>query len=257
MTPYLNVRCDYFDHPKTKRLIGLLGRGAEVLPIRLWAYCGMYHSKDGRLTGYAEQEIESLVNWWGKPGEMLAALEKVGYVQRENGAGWAMADWGEHQGHIEALKVRGRRMAEARWTRIRGEDDSNADSIAQAMPVQCSILPSIHPTIQHTLKAGGGEVDKVRDATGKATEMATEMAGPYPMPRSGGLPAPLYPKTATQMVDQCKKEIASIRARCGKQKKIEVVGGERRHTGWTYEAAAVVAMEAWKGRIEEIERATT
>lgn len=254
MTPYLNVRCDYFDHPKTKRLIGLLGRGAEVLPIRLWAYCGMYHSKDGRLTGYAEQEIESLVNWWGKPGEMLAAMEKVGYVQRENGTGWIMADWGEHQGHIEALKVRGRRMAEARWTRIRGDDDSNADSIAQAMPVQCSIQPSNHPTVQHTLKAGGGEEGK---GGAKSETVKAKDDGPYPMPRSGGLPEPLFPKTAESMVEQCKKEMASIRAKSGKQKKIEIVGNERRHTGWIYEPAAVAALEAWKGRIEEIERATT
>lgn len=95
-----------------------------------------------------------------------------------------------------------------------------------------------------------------RDADAKA-EAGADVLGRFPMPRNGGLPQPLYPKTAREMVEQCKKEITSIRAKCKKDKRIELVGGERHHTGWIYEPEAAAAVDAWKRRIEEIERATT
>ena len=66
--PYLNLDLNYFDHIKTKRLVGLLGRGSEVLPIRLWCACGKHRAESGKLDGYSAQEIESLVEWWGESG---------------------------------------------------------------------------------------------------------------------------------------------------------------------------------------------
>lgn len=144
---YLNVDADFLDHPKTTRLVARLGKGSEVLLIRLWAYCGRYHSEDGKLTGYDEREIEALAKWWGKPGEMLEAMRAVGYMAK-TGEDWLMEGWQKHQGHISALKKRGRKMAEVRWGRMagRGEDDagsiadSNAASIATALPVVCLSL---------------------------------------------------------------------------------------------------------------------
>lgn len=64
--PYLNIDLDYFDHPKTVRLIGLLGRDADVLPIRLWKYCGKFMAEDGRLIGLSVQEIEAAMGWRGQ-----------------------------------------------------------------------------------------------------------------------------------------------------------------------------------------------
>jgi hypothetical protein len=63
---YLNLDLDYFDHPQTVMLISLLGRGAEVLPLKLWRTCGKFYSKDGRLTGYSADAIELTVGWWGR-----------------------------------------------------------------------------------------------------------------------------------------------------------------------------------------------
>ena len=82
-------------------------------------------------------------------------------------------------------------------------------------------------------------------------------SGRFPLPRSGGLPAPLFPKTAKEMVEQCKKEIMAIKRNANKTKRIESVGGVRCHTGNDYEPEAVTAIEAWQKRIEEIERAVT
>jgi hypothetical protein len=128
--PYLNLDLDFFDHRKTKRLVGLLGRGAEVIPIKLWSYCGKFHADTGRLTDYSEQEIETLAGWWGKTGGMLPALLRVEFIAKDT-EGFFLVDWLEHQGHIAAFKAKGRLMAQARWAKAAA---SNAASMPQAMP---------------------------------------------------------------------------------------------------------------------------
>jgi hypothetical protein len=142
--PYLNLDLDYFSHPKTKRLIGLLGRGAEVLPLKLWSYCGKFHAEDGRLTGYTVQEIESIAEWWGKPGESVKALVRVGYLHEEGDA-YSVHEWAEHEGHIVAFKERAKTGAKARWDKLKPECLTDATSIANDEPKQCPLptTPSV------------------------------------------------------------------------------------------------------------------
>lgn len=235
MTPYLNLRCDYFDHPKTKRLIGLLGKGAEVLPIRLWAYCGMFHAKDGKLSGYAEQEIESLANWWGKAGALLPAMEQIGFMHKARCGSWSMSDWNEHQGHIEALKIRARKAAKTRWDNYR----RNATGNAQALRKQCSDQPADLP------RSGGGK-----------KKVARAKIGGFPVPKGEALPSPLYKPTAEAMIEACRKQISEIRA---KARKVPVHGttgeGTKVVMGHEIEPEAKQAIELWRDREREITRA--
>lgn len=132
--PSLNLDLDYFDHPKTRRLIGLLGRGSEVLPVRLWCYCGKYHAGDGSLAGYSAQEIESIVGWWGKAGEMVQAFVALGFLE-EGPGGPVVHDWKEHAGHLAVYKEKARHAARVRWGHagsIPGASPGNASSIALA-----------------------------------------------------------------------------------------------------------------------------
>lgn len=114
----LNLDLDYFSHPKTVRLMGILGRGSEVLPIKLWCYCGKYHAESGRLMDYSAQELEAALGWWGKPGEAVEALLKIGFLQSEEN-GFKVHDWTEYQGHIGAIKKRNKKVAKNRWENIR------------------------------------------------------------------------------------------------------------------------------------------
>jgi hypothetical protein len=138
----LNLDLDYFTHPKTLRLIGLLGKGSEVLPIRLWCWCAKYHAESGEMTGYSAEEIESVLGWWGKPGELIRSMVKVGFCEWKRGGNGGRTllihDWSQHQGHIAPLKERARKAANARWNRIKDECTSNATSNAQASSKQCS-----------------------------------------------------------------------------------------------------------------------
>lgn len=112
--PYLNLDLDYFTHPKTTRLKGLLGKGAAELPIRLWAYCGKYHSETGTLDGYSPAEIESIVNWQGETGKMVDAMVQVNFLEK-NANGYTIHDWKEHAGHLAAFKKRAKSAAYKRW----------------------------------------------------------------------------------------------------------------------------------------------
>lgn len=138
--PALNLDLDYFEHPKTKRLIGLLGRGSEVLPIKLWRYCGKYHTADGRLVGHSKQEIESIAGWWGSPGRFYDAMLKVGFAELD-GDVFVIHDWKEHAGHFETYKLRATEAAKARWKDKPPKPpdaSSNASSNAKQMLKQSS-----------------------------------------------------------------------------------------------------------------------
>ena len=39
------VDVDYFSHPKTVQLISIIGQGADVFPIRLWAWAAKFAKK--------------------------------------------------------------------------------------------------------------------------------------------------------------------------------------------------------------------
>ena len=131
---YANLDLDFFEHRKTKRLVGQLGAGAEIYAIRLWVYCGKFHAEDGRLEGYSDQEIESILGWSGEPGKMLVLLAAC-FVHREEGT-IVVHDWLEHQGHIARFKQRGKDMAARRWGK-KGQCDAlrNASSIPASSAV--------------------------------------------------------------------------------------------------------------------------
>lgn len=158
--PYLNLDLDYFDHPKTKRLVGLLGRGSDVLPVRLWCYCGKYHAETGDMTGYSPTDLESLIGWWGQPGKAVDALTRLGFLDAA-GAGFMVHDWALINGHIAALKARAVAGAQARWAKAK----EDAQAMLKHSPSNAgSNAPSVRPTrdkekkkIENTLNAVGAD----------------------------------------------------------------------------------------------------
>ena len=112
--PYLNLDLDYFSHPKIIRLIGLLGPQAEILPIKLWAYCAKYHAGRGELPGYSAQEVEAAVGWAGESAKMVEAMLKINLLEKITD-GYKVHDWLEHAGHLAAFKKRAKSAAKSRW----------------------------------------------------------------------------------------------------------------------------------------------
>lgn len=178
--PYLNLDPNYFEHPKTRRLVGLLGPMADVLPLRLWAYCAKIHPVDGAMKGYAESEVESLIGWTGTRGAAIKALLRVGFLKPVDNAkrpvdnGFSCVDWKQHQGHLEAFSRRGKVAAKARWAAYAS---SNASSNAKDGPKQCPsrttpAVPATPP--KTTTTAPSGAIDPAQEALTAKDQAAEE-----------------------------------------------------------------------------------
>ena len=136
--PYINLDPNYFEHPKTKRLEGILGKGAAEFPIRLWCFCAKYHPKDGCLYKYSWAEIEAILGWRGDAQALLQALLDVCYLEKDK-KGLKVHHWKLHEGHIIAFRDRAVFAAKSRWNKLkhRRENEnatSNALSNAPAVP---------------------------------------------------------------------------------------------------------------------------
>lgn len=116
--PSLNLDLAWFGHRKAVRLVGILGHGADLLPIKLWVYAGIHHPENGRLTGYLAQEIEHIVGWKGEPGKFVEAMMHPAInllEQREDF--FQIHDWLDHCGHLASFKKRAITAAKKRWSR--------------------------------------------------------------------------------------------------------------------------------------------
>lgn len=161
----LNFDIDFFDHPKTKRLARLLGKGSEVLPLKLWVYGARYFPKDGRLTEISAQEIEDEIRWWGEKLRCVKALVDTRWLDLD-GETYVIHDWKEYQGHIWAMSEKGKANALKRWGKIADDASSNAGSNAgsnAAGNAPTSLLPLNPP------KAPQGGADASRRSKGRRT----------------------------------------------------------------------------------------
>lgn len=148
MADSINLDIGYFDHIKTVRLAGLLGRGAEMLPVRLWCYCGMHPRDNGTLTDFSADDVEAVIlKWWGKRGQAVEAMLKTGFLEIQ-GETFVVSGWSKRNGHIVAFHERASNAAKARWEKARASKcASNAPSNAPSIAKQCPTdLPTDLPT---------------------------------------------------------------------------------------------------------------
>ncbi len=206
--PDIHLDIEFFNHRKTVRLVGLLGRGSEVLPVRLWCYIAKHHADSGSLTGYSARSVEKVIAWWGKEGACVAALEETGFLDRiENG--WKIHDWSEHARHLAAFRARGLKGAAARWGFA--EKLSNAVSNAVSM---------------------NGSKSTVSDAPENASSIDPPPSVP---PRS---PSPT-PRSSSSSKDDSEER----RAREGLAEKVKAVFGGRIPTNYGGRASVTLSAE--------------
>jgi len=157
-TERINLHRDYFDHPKTRRLVGLLGQGAAEWPIRLWCFVAKVHAETGILQGYSAEEIESVIQWQGDRGRCVSAMVKVGYLEPIEG-GYRVHDWLDFNSHISDARLQSQIMHAAkrrkRETTPHSETDrapdKGADSSADSdtdSDADSAALPSSPPAYQ-------------------------------------------------------------------------------------------------------------
>lgn len=97
-------------HPKTKKLLRRLGPAGpwSLICLFLWAAA---NRSDGDLSGLSDEDIEIASEWTGEPGQFVAALADVRFVDGEPGA-YEVHDWAEHNPWAAGAQMR---ASKARW----------------------------------------------------------------------------------------------------------------------------------------------
>lgn len=133
--PDLNLDLNFRDHPKTRRFIAILGKDSEWLVVKLWLYVGRLHP-EGRLKDYSGEEIERLVEWSGTPGAFIEAMERVGWIEKDEKDTkntFKLLGWKDHQGHLVSFKRRGKIAAKSRWDKYKQTKKLDASSMHDAL----------------------------------------------------------------------------------------------------------------------------
>lgn len=132
MPDTINLDIDYFDHPKVRRLIGILGPGSETHHIRLMCYLGRHRPGSGGFDDWSAEEIESAADWRGEKSKMVEAMVRCGLLHEKNG-GYYIHDWKARQPHLvkyEKTKRERQKAAESRWKkerRVKNQCNDNVD----------------------------------------------------------------------------------------------------------------------------------
>lgn len=157
----------YFGHPKTLKLISILGRvEADVYPLRLWAWAAQY-ARDGHLPSDC-RVIERGLGWRGASGRLVSALVQAGYLaasdqsvvgDREAGDhqvttdravgdhqqptrsqvwGYVIHDWDQHTGRAIAIYDAKKRKQRERYEKSSGilPEDHRKNSPNPGCPIQ-------------------------------------------------------------------------------------------------------------------------
>ncbi len=115
------LKVGFADHPKTRKLIRLCGEEAFRCLVRLLEYVTSYRP-DGHLAGLTGTDVEIAAGWTGRPGVLIRALKRTGFLDPAPGRGLTVHDWGEHNPYAARgadRQARARQAAEARWNKAR------------------------------------------------------------------------------------------------------------------------------------------
>lgn len=130
------VKDDFLDHPKTKKLVRLLGDRAVLCLLRLWGHATR-NKWTGELTNMDTDDIEIASNWDDERGLFVQTLLKVGFLDEGQGF-YILHDWEDHNGYAAKTGERKEQAQNAAAKRWEGKR-ANAQSANQ----QCSEHESV------------------------------------------------------------------------------------------------------------------
>lgn len=170
---YLNLDVDFFTHPKTLRLVAILGDGAIACLLRLWSYTAKHYTESGILSGMTACELESIIGWRGESGVLMLTLTNLGFIDVVSN-NCRIHGWKEHAGHLVSFKKRAKSAAYTRWRRyatsmqqaLLSDESSNAQK-------QITNAPNLsYPNLSYPTKTK--EEEKIRSASEKPQRIATD-----------------------------------------------------------------------------------
>jgi hypothetical protein len=167
MNKDIRLSVDFFEHPKTIKLIRVMGLEGVVCLQRLWCFAGKYRP-EGVFTDMDALDIEIAAKWTGSPGDFIQGMIKLRWLDLTDDV-YSLHDWSDHNGfaiHAREREIQARNAAEKRWKKRYGskEDadsnaDCNADSIPDGNAPSPTPLPLPNPSPNPTPKACSGAVN--------------------------------------------------------------------------------------------------
>jgi len=114
----IRLDAEFVNHPKTKRLIRVLGHEGFYALVSLFSNVAKIYPK-GRLKNCDEIDIADMANWDKDPDKLVAALmdEKIGFLELVDGE-YCIHDWEDNQPyvyHSDKRSEKAKKAAEARW----------------------------------------------------------------------------------------------------------------------------------------------
>jgi len=171
MVDDIRLAIDMDHNPKVLRLEKELGPGATWALVRLWLYTAR-HRPDGVLTGIGLNEIEPLVGWKRRRGRLIAALERLRFIEvNDTGTSREVTihEWGVHQPWVSGAKRRSevaRENVSKRWAKKPAEKPETLEKDQGA------------PTDRNT----GGSTDGNTGGNSKSILLAFPSPTPSPNP---------------------------------------------------------------------------
>lgn len=147
MTDDVRISVSLRRHRKTKRLKKLLGADGCWALVCLFLWAGE-ERWTGDLAGLTDDDIETEADWDGEPGAFVAALTEVGFLVGQARAR-SIHDWLEHNPYASTKGQRiekGKRAANARWSKDATSMPDACHEHARAKPEQCPPAPAPAPT---------------------------------------------------------------------------------------------------------------
>lgn len=130
MNTDIRVSVEFWDHPKTLKLIRQLGLEAPVALQRLWMYAAKFRP-DGVLIDLDLQDIAEAARWSGGAERLVRTLLDLGWLNFENEV-YVLHDWPEHQPwackskeRSDAARIAGKASGEARRAKNSAEEPLN------------------------------------------------------------------------------------------------------------------------------------
>lgn len=118
MAYYVQLDADYWDHPKTLKLIELLGPRGESIPLKMWSWAARF-KVSGVFDSVAQLAIAC--RFRGQAETVQTALKSAGFIDPD---GLTIHDWTSRTGHGIAMYEKEKERQRLKAERIRAEKEA-------------------------------------------------------------------------------------------------------------------------------------
>jgi hypothetical protein len=118
MAYYVQLEASYWRHPKTLKLIELLGRFADIYPPRLWSWAAQYRTS-GVLA--SAKELALACDYRGNADKLLGAMRDAGFIDQSD---LTIHDWSQKTGHGILMYEKEKERQKLKAERIRAEKEA-------------------------------------------------------------------------------------------------------------------------------------